>query len=141
MFWFRSDNWLRYRNVCASVLVSLTLLLNIHIFSQTQNITIKWVWHEIFCFRFFFTNQFPPCPKIAYWSHLEFLRKFAGNNGYRRSFIAGVVDTGDEYKVVNISENFHKNSKWLYLETQGPGGNWYMKYLKSKISCQTSFKV
>ncbi len=28
-FWFRSDNYLRYRNVCASVLVSLTLLLEI----------------------------------------------------------------------------------------------------------------
>ena len=26
-FWFRSDNQLRYRNVCTSVLVSLTLLL------------------------------------------------------------------------------------------------------------------
>ncbi len=25
-FWFCSDNYLRYRNVCASVLVSLTLL-------------------------------------------------------------------------------------------------------------------
>jgi hypothetical protein len=26
-FWFRSDNLLRYRNVCTSVLVSLTLLV------------------------------------------------------------------------------------------------------------------
>jgi hypothetical protein len=28
MFWFRSENWLRYRNVSASVLVSLTLLIH-----------------------------------------------------------------------------------------------------------------
>jgi hypothetical protein len=27
--------------------------------------------------------------------------------------IAGVVVTGDEYKIVNISANFCKNLKWL----------------------------
>jgi hypothetical protein len=43
-FWFRSDNYLRYRNVSASVLVSLTLLLRIRgeqfLFFRYQKIKI-----------------------------------------------------------------------------------------------------
>jgi hypothetical protein len=36
------------------------------------------------------------------------------------------VDTG-EHKVVNISVNFHNNSKWPQRNTQGPGENLFMK--------------
>ncbi len=58
------------------------------------------------------------------------------------SVIAGVVDTGDQFLFSNISANFRKNSKWPQWDTQGPGGKLiHEKSLKSKISCQTPFKV
>jgi hypothetical protein len=42
---------------------------------------------------------------------------------HRRQFIAGVVDTGDKHKIVNISANFYKNLKRPQWDTQGPGRN------------------
>ncbi len=37
-----------------------------------------------------------------------------------------------------ISTNFRKTSKWLRWDSQGPGGNWFMKKTwRQKISCQT----
>jgi hypothetical protein len=32
-------------------------------------------------------------------------------------FITGVFDTGDQRLLMNISANFHKNSKWLQWDT------------------------
>ncbi len=50
------------------------------------------------------------------------------------SLITGVVDTGDEPLLSNISANFRKNSKW-------PQWNTLLRSqeLKSKISCHTPF--
>ncbi len=39
-----------------------------------------------------------------------------------------------------ISVNFRKKSKWSQWSTQVPRGHWFIKKLKSKISCQTPFK-
>ncbi len=50
------------------------------------------------------------------------------------SFIAGVVDTGYQPLLSNISKYFSKNSKWAPWYTQGPGGNWFMKKTWSRKS-------
>jgi hypothetical protein len=41
--------------------------------------------------------------------------------------IAGVVDTGEKHKVVNISANFRKYSQKPQWDTLGPGGNPFLK--------------
>jgi hypothetical protein len=35
-------------------------------------------------------------------------------------FTTGVVDTGDQPLLSNISENFHTNLKWPQWDSQGP---------------------
>ncbi len=60
---------------------------------------------------------------------------------YRQdSLIAGFVDTAEKHSFAIISANFRKKSKWSLWITQGPGGHWFMKKMRSKISCQTPFK-
>jgi hypothetical protein len=48
-------------------------------------------------------------------------------------FVAGIVDTGDQLLLSNISTNFFNNSKWPRWDTQGTKLI-YDKSLKSKIS-------
>ncbi len=38
-------------------------------------------------------------------------------------FFAGVIDTGDQPLLLNISANFHKHLKWPQPDTQGSRGN------------------
>ncbi len=38
---------------------------------------LKGQCHEIFCFWFFFINQFPPSPRVSHLDRFEFFRKFA----------------------------------------------------------------
>jgi hypothetical protein len=47
------------------------------------------------------------------------------------SFIAGAVDTGDQPLLSKISANFRKILKWPHWDTNGPGGNCFVK--KSEI--------
>ncbi len=57
-------------------------------------------------------------------------------------FIAGVNYTGDKYSFANISANFRKKLKLPQLEHLGAWGTLILeKHLKSKISCQTPFKL
>jgi hypothetical protein len=37
-----------------------------------------------------------------------------------------------QHKVPNISATFRKNSKWPKWDTQGPGGNWFMRKTEDK---------
>ncbi len=48
--------------------------------------------------------------------------------------MAGVVDTGDEPLLSNISANFRKNSKRPELDTQGPGLGGFMEKTLSRKS-------
>ncbi len=47
------------------------------------------------------------------------------------SFIAGVLDTGDQPLLSKISANFRKILKWPHWDTKGPGGNCFVN--KSEI--------
>jgi hypothetical protein len=76
MFWFRSDNWLRYRNVCASVLVSLTLLVftcTLHVlhiydlFEMLANVMVHRRNTLESCFSFHFW-YFISCPIFHFMS-------------------------------------------------------------------------
>jgi hypothetical protein len=55
------------------------------------------------------------------------------------SFIAGVVDTGDQPLLSKISANFRKILKWPYWDTNGPGGNCFVKKSEIKNLVQTPF--
>jgi hypothetical protein len=53
----------------------------------------------------------------------------------------GVNDTGNQHKVLNISTNFHTNSKWPSIGfSEARGKRIREKILKSKISCHTPYK-
>ncbi len=64
------------------------------------------------------------------------------DNNTGEQLIAGVNDSDDKHKVVNISAKFCKNSKWPQGNTQGPRENSFMKKKQKKLnfSCQTLFK-
>jgi hypothetical protein len=68
------------------------------------------------------------------------------------NFAAGVVDTGGKFATgvadiggqpwaANISANFRKNSERPYWNTQGLGGNWFMKKTRSKNLVTLSLKT
>jgi hypothetical protein len=44
-----------------------------------------------------------------------------------KQLIASVNYTGEKHKAANISANFLKNAQWPQWDTQGPGGNRFMK--------------
>jgi hypothetical protein len=66
--------------------------------------------------------------------------KFASNVvGTTKQFIAGVVDPADKHWFAIISANFREKLKRSLWVTQGLGEHWFVKKLKSKISCQIPF--
>jgi hypothetical protein len=44
---------------------------------ELQLLDLKGQCHEIFCFWFFFMNQFPPSSRVFHLDRFEFFRKFA----------------------------------------------------------------
>ncbi len=58
------------------------------------------------------------------------------------SFIAGVVDTADKHLFAIFSANFWKKVETIHMGYSGARGTLiYEKNLKSKVSCQTPFKL
>ena len=86
-------------------------------------------------------NQCPPGPQVFHWSYFEFFSKICGDIR-ELMFITGVNDTGDKQLFANISANFRKKLKMAPMEYLEAWGTLiHEKNLKSKISCQTPFKV
>jgi protein involved in sex pheromone biosynthesis len=60
------------------------------------------------------------------------------NSFHRFSVLAGVGDTADKHSFADISENFRKKFKMIFMGYSGVRGKLiYEKNLQLKISCQT----
>ncbi len=130
---------------------------------------LKGQCHEIFDFRFFVMNRFPPSPWVSYQGRFKFFQKFAeifAAQGtppvsliqdilFGHLWVDGVkflqvtlrCKQSDivpiicqRYRLYRWCEFSTNKLKWPLCYFQGLGRRWFIKNLQQKISCHCPFK-